>query len=88
MDINKMTIQEVIQEIVTYHPCFESGMSRKWSHWNRGMMGGRGDWKYLDLIFAPENELRKCLEECRIENIGIDFRWNENYIRPELVQNG
>jgi len=78
-----MTSQEIIQQIVTYHPIYEAGMKRNWSYWHAGQTGGRGDWLYLNLIFAPENELRKCLEELVIENEEFKLRWNPYTSKPE-----
>jgi hypothetical protein len=76
-----MTAQELIQQIVTYHPCFEAGLSRQLSWWAKGSFGGRGEWNYLGLIYAPIEELEQVLVELIKENEGIDFRWNEQLIK-------
>lgn len=75
-----MSSRELIQQIVTYHPAFEAGKKRGWSNWLGGMTG-RGDWDYLKLIFAPHEELQDCLNELIAENEGIDYRFNEHYMK-------
>jgi len=79
-----MTSLQIVQQIVTYHPCLEAGISRGWSYWYAGVHGGRGDWNYLNLIFAPENELKEGLEALIKEHyeLGLEgLRWNEHLIR-------
>jgi hypothetical protein len=71
---------DIIQQIVTYHPAFNAGRSRDWSYWQGGMTG-RGDWYYLKLVFATWGELYTCLQELIKENEGIDYRFNEAYIK-------
>ena len=81
-----MNSQQLIQQIVQYHPVFEAGQKRGWCNWLGGM-SGRGDWNYLALIFAPENELRECLEELVKENEGMEdlHSWNEENIKGFLI---
>ena len=71
----------MVQEIITYHPVYEAGMSRGWSNWRRTQYGGQGDWDLMKLIFAEEEDLTNCLTEIKKENEEFNLRWNEHLIR-------